>query len=384
MSSLPFPCPSPPAWAVDWQVLAKEFQWIRALRDCPQDSVFHGEGTVWTHVQMVCEALAALEEFRALPAAERQIVFAAALLHDVAKTACTRQEDGRVTSPGHSQRGAIAARSILWDLGVDFAVREHICALVRYHQRPFHLINRPDSARTAFLISQTARCSLLALLAKADALGRDCADTDRMLLNVELFREHCRDLKCYENPRRFPSDLSRFLYFRTPGRDPDYLAYGDAKCEVTVMSGLPGSGKDGWITQHLPDRPQVSLDAIREEVGAAPTRNQGAVIQAARERARELLRIRQDFAWNATNLSREIRAQVVNLLASYNARISIVYVEVGRDALLDRNRARSAAVPLGRLERMMDRWEVPDPTEAHQVEWWVDGAMASIDPKPAG
>jgi hypothetical protein len=93
------------------------------MHDCPQDPVFHAEGTVSTHVHMVCEALAGLEEFRGLPLLERQILFAAVLLHDVAKPSCTRHEDGRIASRGHSQRGAIAARRILWDLGIEFTAR---------------------------------------------------------------------------------------------------------------------------------------------------------------------------------------------------------------------------------------------------------------------
>ena len=67
MKGLPFCCPAAPAWHVDWPALTEKFEWIRAMRDCPQDEVFHAEGTVWTHVGMVCEGLARLDEFRALP-----------------------------------------------------------------------------------------------------------------------------------------------------------------------------------------------------------------------------------------------------------------------------------------------------------------------------
>src|SRR5262245_60890233 len=104
--------------------------------------------------------------FRALPDSEREILFAAALLHDMAKPSCTRYDDGRIISRGHSQRGAIQARRILWELGVEFAAREQVCALVQRHQQPFHLINKPDAKRIAFFISQAVRCDLLSLLAR--------------------------------------------------------------------------------------------------------------------------------------------------------------------------------------------------------------------------
>jgi predicted kinase len=327
---------------------------------------------------MVCEALAGLPEFRAASESERQILFAAVLLHDVAKPACTRNEDGRITSRGHSQRGSIDARRILWESGVDFSAREQVCALIRYHQSPFHLINRPDSQRLAYLISQTARCDLLAILARADILGRECADKSDLLLRIELFQEYCREHDCLRSPREFPSSHSRFLYFRTPGRDPGYLAHENPRCEVIVMSGLPGSGKDTWIELNAPHLPRVSLDAIREETGAHHTGNQGAVVQAAREKARIFLRSGENFVWNATNVSREIRTQVVDLLASYDARIKIVYVEAGHDRLLGQNRDRASVVPSSAIRRMMDRWEVPDPTEAQRVEWWIDGLAAKL------
>src|SRR6185369_6277206 len=209
MTALPFACPQPPDWRVDWEALTGRYEWLQAMRDCPQDPVFHAEGTVWTHVGMVADALAGLEQFRALPAHDREILFAAVLLHDVAKPLCTREEDGRITSRGHSHRGAIAARRILWELGSDFHTREQVCALVRHHQSPFHLIQRADAQRLAFRISQTARCDLLALLAEADALGRQSATRSELLTQVELFREYCREQDCFYAPRQFPSPLSR-------------------------------------------------------------------------------------------------------------------------------------------------------------------------------
>ena len=139
------------------------------------------------------------------------------------------------------------------------------------------------------------------------------------------------------------------------------------------MSGLPGSGKDTRIQKQMPERPVISLDAIREELGERSTGNQGKVIQLARERAREFLRQGQDFVWDATNLSREIRGQLIDLFANYRARVRIIYVEASMPSLHYQNENRSDAVPASVIGEMMNRWEVPTPFEADQVEWWVNG-----------
>ena len=169
-----------------------------------------------------------------------------------------------------------------------------------------------------------------------------------------------------------PADHARFLYFRTPGRDPDYLAYDDTRCEVVLLSGLPGVGKDRWLREHLPDLPVISLDAIRAELGIDPTGPQQPVVEAARERAKAYLRRGQSFAWNATNLSRDIRHRCTSLFAAYNARVRILYLEAPEPRLLAQNRTRPTPVPEAVIDRLLARWEVPDRTEAHRVDWIAD------------
>jgi len=353
--------------------LTRDYDWLEPMKGCPQDPVFHAEGDVYVHVRKVCEALTSLEDWRVLPEDERNILLTAALLHDVAKPACTRVEEGRITSRGHSQRGAIMARRILWEHGADFKAREQVCALVRFHQAPFYLIEREDSVRFAYLISQSARCDLLTILARADALGRECQDQSELLTRIALFHEFCIEQNCLTEPRAFASPQSRFEYFRTENRDPHYHVHDETKCEVVLMSGLPGSGKDTWIREHMPDASQISLDQIRDDLAVAPSGNQGAVIQEAKERARVLLRQNKGFVWNATNLTRDVRSQLIDLFANYQARVKIVYLEATHDRLHQQNQAREAVVPQTAIDRMMDRWEVPDATEATRVEWWENG-----------
>jgi predicted kinase len=298
------------------------------------------------------------------------------LLHDLAKPACTRIDlDGRISSRSHARRGAIQAREMLWRLGVPFAVREQVAALIRHHQVPFHLFADPDPIRKAITVSQTARCDLLALVAEADARGRICDDGDALLDAVALFGEQCLELDCLSRPYRFSSDHSRFLFFRLPDRDPTYAAHDDTCLEVVVLSGLPGAGKDRWLSAHLPDWPVISLDQIRQELGVKPEDDQGSVVNCARERARGFLRRGEPFAWNATNVSRDMRFRCVDLCADYGARIRLVYVEAPATRLFEQNATRAHPVPRKAIERLIGRWEVPDLTEAHQVNLAVAEAV---------
>ncbi len=341
------------------------------MADCPQDATYHAEGDVWIHTRMVCESLLTNEQWRALPAQEREIVFIAALMHDVGKPACTRTEEGRITSRGHSTRGAMLAREILWRMNVPIRLRESIVSLIRWHQIPFFLIDSPNSQRRLFEVSHTTRCDWLALVTEADARGRICQDQPRLLDNIALFTQFAAEQNCLHEPRPFPSDHSRFLYFQKEDRDPDYLAFDDTICEVIVMSGFPGVGKDTWIAHNHPAWPVISLDELRVEMKIKPTDNQGPVVARAREKMREFLRRKQSFIWNATNISRQMRAHCLGLCAAYNARIRIVYLETSEQNLFAQNQARAASVPAQVITKLFSRWEVPDLTEAHRVDWVV-------------
>lgn len=368
--------PTAPEWSVDWDALDREYPWIDAMRDCPQDPVFHAEGDVWIHTRMVCEAMAGLPEFREAEPALRTRMFAAALLHDVAKPRTTVvEDDGRVRSPGHSPGGASDARLILWRLGLPFAEREQVCAQIRLHQVPYHWASRTESQRLFIRMSQTATLRHLSWLARADLLGRRCEDQQQRIDDVELFAEYADELGCLDAPWSFANDHSRVMFFRRPDRDPSWSAYDDTRFTVTVMSGLPGSGKSTWVAEHAADLPIVELDAVRRELGIAPSEPQGKVIDVARGRAREHLRKAQPFVWDATNISRTLRKSVVGLALDYGARVRLVYVEAPAGELMERNEAREDAVPRNVLTRMMRRWDPPDRTEAHEVVY----AGASAD-----
>lgn len=368
--------PAGPDWRPDWEAIHEAHAWARAMEACPQDPIYHAEGNVWIHTRMVGEVLLADPRWRALARTERREIFWTALLHDVAKPTCTREQPGgRYSARGHSTRGARDARRILWRLGAPFAARERICAMIVNHQVPFHLIGDPDADRRAIAMSQVLRCDHLALVTRADGLGRHCEDQAELTDNIALFEAHCEELGCLSEPFPFANDHSRFQWFRTPGRDPRYAAHDDTRCTVTLLSGLPACGKDTWVSRHAQSMPVISLDALRVELKVDPRKHgaQGTILREARERAKGRLRASEDFVWNATNISRDVRARTIDVLADYNARVKIVYVEAPEHQLRTRNQARSRPVPDAAIDRMIQRWEVPDITEAHDVHHELGG-----------
>lgn len=342
------------------------------LAGCAQDPIWHPEGDVRTHTLMVLEALLSDPGWRALGGPERQELLLAALLHDVGKPATTRLEDGRLRSPAHARVGAIIAREILWRAGLTPDRRELVCALVRHHMIPNFLIADPDPRRRALWISLGCRADHLAILSRADTRGRGghAAARADALERIDLFQELCAELGCIDRPYPFPSDHARFWYFRRSDRDPAWDAHDDSRLEVVLLSGLPGAGKDHWAATHLPGMPVVSLDKVRTELGIGAREGQGRVVAAVREQARIHLRAAEPFVWSATNLSRQLREQVIGLLADYRARVRIVSLETTPQQLVRRNRLRQGAarVPQEAVARMVGRWEAPDLSECHALE----------------
>lgn len=370
-----------PLYKVDepirWDVIEATYDWFRDMKGVPQDIIWHAEGDVFIHTKMVVEALLKLPEFNALSEHDKHILFVAALLHDVEKRSTTATEiiDGkeRIVSPKHAKKGEFTARKILYkDIVTPFHIREAICKLVRLHGLPLWAIEKPNPNKEVIAASLVVNTQHLSILAKADVLGRICKDQDEILLRIELFNELCKDNKCFGERRVFASDYGRYLYLNKPNSSPDYVPFDDLKFDVIVMCALPGSGKDTYIRHNL-DLPILSLDDIRRENKIDPTdkKRNGQVIQLGKEKAKELMRTRESFVFNATNITSDMRNKWISLFIDYGARVKIIYLEVPYQQLIVQNRNRQYKVPEKIIENMIGKLEVPMPGEAHEIQFEV-------------
>lgn len=361
---------------LDWAALCELIPELRLLDQTPQSKIHHAEGDVGIHTRMVCEALVSQDYYQSANDDDRFVLFYAALLHDISKPACTiTKEDGTIGSPGHSKRGELDARVFLWKRHqIPFQLRERICLIISKHQIPFYALNEYSGLSSEFIVRKLSweqSLADLAAVAEADIIGRICSDQKSVLDSIELFREMAKEEGCLTSPRAFPDDATRMAYFRSEGSiSPDYPFFTEKGSKVTVLSGLPASGKDTWVKKHGDGRPVISFDDAREELGVKHGSDAaGRAVQLATERAKELLRKKEPFIWNSTHLSKQMRQKTLDLLFNYGAEVEIVYLETNEAEVKRRNAARDTTLTNAAIDRMLYKWEIPVGSEAHRVEF---------------
>lgn len=370
---------------IDWTAMEATYDWLKDMRDIPQDAIWHGEGDVFVHTKMVVTALLNLPEFQVLTEQNKHILVTAALMHDIEKRSTTTIQiiDGkeRITAPRHAKKGAFTARTILYkglmnqdfqNIETPFNIRESITKLVRHHGCPLWAIEQENPQKYVIARSLEVNTEHVAMLSKADILGRICEDEEEQLLKIELFKELCIENDCWEKPKEFKSNYGRYLYLNRTEISPDYQPFEDLKSTVYMVSALPGSGKDTYIQKHL-NCPVLSLDDIRRAHNISPTdkKKNGWVIQQAKEQAKVYLRSRTKFVFNATNITKEIRQKWIALFTDYKAKVHIIYIEVPFETLKKQNHNRAYKVPLAVIDKMIHKLEIPSFEEAHEVDFIV-------------
>lgn len=351
----------------DWATIEANFPAYSAMRACQQDPHHHGEGDVWTHTRMVFDEMLKL----GVDSPEMRL---AVLYHDVQKPATREVIDGRVSHPRHASRGAKTAWYDLWRLNASLERRLAVYRLIAWHQRVFHMWEKYEADDGSFeraVLSFAADGGSwhdLIDFAYADNRGRICSDQVEREDRLQLLTLAIADTFGPTGPT-FPDDHSRVFYLEKEGRSPGFQPPPPKGSRVTVMSGLPASGKDTWVAKNREGLPVVSADAIRIEMGVSWEDNQGEVIQAVKERARTYLRTGTDFVWNATNLTRQMRQGAIGLCRDYDAHVTIVALDTPLERILKRNSERKASVVRDVIASMALKWEPPMTTEAHEVEW---------------
>ena len=365
---------------IDWKLIEEGIfkPYVNPLINTMQEPKWHKEGNVYIHTKMVCEELIKLDEYKCLNKEERLVCFLACLFHDVGKSVTTKDNLGEITSFPHGPVGAVMVREYLWKMGLCgkfLELREGICLLVKYHSVPVHFDD--NTTKTIIRLSLNSKLSkyfnlkLLTIVAKADVLGRISSEESNHLDNIELFSMEAISLDCYDKAFKFSDHYTKYQYLNGDNIWYHQQLYNNHYGTVILLCGLPGTGKDTYIKMNYPDMKVISLDDIREELGVSPTMNQSVVYEHAKKKAIDLLKNKETFIWNATNLTNLIRNKQLNLFHNYNASVKIIYLETDLLTNLDRNKNREKVVPESVIYNLIGKINIVEDYEAEEVVWEV-------------
>ena len=164
-------------WLKELRVVDQLFPEIASLIAVPQDPVWHPEGDVFVHTQLVIDR--ARELIADLDYPKQVTVMLAALAHDFGKPATTEFLEEHWRSRGHEEAGVGPTKRFLDRLNLHtldgYDVRDQVIALVREHLKPGEFYKKRDEIGEGAFRRLARRCEpdLLYRVAKADSLGRN-------------------------------------------------------------------------------------------------------------------------------------------------------------------------------------------------------------------
>lgn len=353
--------------SIHWQRVENLFPYSTEMKECIQDSVYHAEGDVWTHIRMIAQHVHDRGH-------SNDVQLLTTLFHDVAK-AKTREEIVqpdriRISHPYHSRISAQMAWVDMWQHNIgDIATRLQVYKQIQWHQRSYHIWKNTDMVRSALTYSIDAPWHDLIEFSICDNLGRISAHQQETVESLELLRMWLEEHNI--SNKQWHSNSSKIFYFEKEGRDHTYHAQRPKGSNVIIMCGLPGSGKDTYVAENFCGLPVISMDQIRIALKIDHGDNQGPVIQTALETAKEYLRKKSPFVWNSTNLTRLARGKVIDLCRAYDAYTNIYIMGTDFQTTLAGNKSRKAVVPESVIYSMLNKWEPVSRIEAHEVNWIV-------------
>lgn len=368
---------------VDWPALVHCVPELGLLDQCAQSPLHHAEGDVGIHTRMCLMELYQLPEWKA-SSPDRQLATALAVLfHDIGKPKMTKiEEDGTISSRGHSAAGAKIARQILWEMDAPVGLREQVCRVAMWHQIPFFAglkEDRQDIKRLSLSID----LSFLSMCAKADALGRFTKPEKARLEtldHIELFDLLAQEENVWDRPLQCAGAWERELWLEKPegSIDPSFALYEQPQMTMNLFCGLPASGKSTLAEQM--GLPIEGFDLAREAQDLIHGESEGSSSRYAKEQAKKRLRDGESFIFDITALSKDTRLVLLNLARQYGAATRLIHCETSYSEFWQRNAKRDEhkRLPEKALSGMLSRWNAPTQVEAGEVIFVKNGQCQPV------
>lgn len=310
----------------------------KAMQECSHHysnselNPYHLEGDIFCHTMMVVnEAKNARLNF---------LNVLVCLLHDIGKPSCRRvnYKKERVHFFGHESVSAFMSLDILQDYRLSEQEVIHAFQLIALHTEPFKLDERQIYGR---------------------------------FVNNEILLEDLLKVSKCDKEGRFYEGENDEIYPRTYTKE-----LGEFEKEVTMLIGLPCSGKSTWCTSQSDYI--LSRDTIVETLGKGDTykerwdtADQKEVDKQFQSDLKDLIKNRENFIVDKTNMSRKSRRSILNQVPSCYKKKAVVFL-TGLGEIEKRNLAREGkTIPSTVIENMIKSFYPPLYDEFDEIEWRV-------------
>lgn len=375
---------------------------LQAYKSTPQDQEWHAEGNVHIHVGMVLNETYKIlaQEASHLDPERRLSLILGSLLHDIAKPVTSKEKEiqgkVRTVAPGHAAIGRSYLALKLMDFDLPYPVVDTTLSLVGYHHDPKQLVTQNKAPGAYQRIARLADPELLYWLELADIRGRECNDKAQQIEYVEMYSLFAQEYQAWQRfgkqyqiwHQYFQQELADFdqntrdlvfsnaIYrwergkiFAPESEIARSYNYRDSFPQVILTFGVSGSGKSTWIEKNYLDYEIISLDQIREQVSKSRSdqSQNSKVVQLAKEQLKKSLRNHGKIVWDATNLRRDFRQQIIDLSRKYGALVTLAIFQCPESIYFERNRERDHSIPDDVLTRQLELIEFPELDESDRT-----------------
>lgn len=363
---------------------------LKEMAETPQNPRYHAEGSVLDHTLLVLQKFNEMSGGFDLSESDRQVLYWAAVVHDVGKTKTTLFDQGRWRSPGHELAGLPIARNILLQQPqVSEQQRHQILDLVRWHGFTLRWIRGQQDINLLKRLGTRTDLKLLSIFSLFDFHGRECEDKDNVIQLIEDFKSRFVPKIEYElgsalslqnsfdnwnlrhkNAAWKAVQMNNMELLQGLVGASAYADYPNLGKKVFMTVGPPLSGKTTYIKEHLPDIFHVNLaefglrrDQLKDEYHLARK-----LVEFKHSLVIFLNRYRQ-VALDGENLDEGVRLRINDLIRNMEIELEYLVFESSLDEILKRNASQDDLREAEALGNAYAQFDLLHPWEAHKTRY---------------
>ena len=363
---------------------------IQRMAETPQNPRYHAEGSVLEHTWYVLDRYRQLANRFDLNPADQEVLYWAAVLHDIGKVRTTRWENEKWRSPGHERAGVpLAWDVLLGQSAVSAEQRQRVLQIVRWHGFPLQFARQQSGIDKLKLLGTATDLKLLAAFNLFDMRGRDCEDREW----VDRVTEHFLDVqvpKAEYELGRFRDLQEQFRGMNLRMKNAVWTAYfrgmthllpklmeaapasdlNTFNKKVFMTVGPPLAGKSTWVSQNLPEVFRVSMEehGLAEEMLGDRYYQDRKLVEFKHFLTVYLNRYRQ-VVLDGCNLDGAFRNRIVEMIRGLEVEVEFLVFETTLSEAQTRNAYRDVPYSPESLEKLFSMQDVIHPWEAHTIRY---------------